>query len=96
MRPAYATDRRLVVSNPVRGPSQRAAEGLSSSRPTLWVPPYRGLESSGRGAKRADAHGGRYISDLGYEIQWTPDLVDFKGPCIIVHYIESPLLPAYK
>ena len=29
-------------------------------------------------------------------IQWTPDLVDFKGPCIFVRYIESPLLPAYK
>ena len=28
MRPAYATDRRLVVSNPVRGPSQRAAGDL--------------------------------------------------------------------
>ena len=67
MRPAYATDRRLVVSCPVRGPSQRAAEDLSSSRPTLWMPPYRGLESSGQGAKRADAHGSRYISYLGYE-----------------------------
>ena len=46
--------------------------------------PIGGLESSGQGAKRADAHGSRYITDLGYE--WSEQRGNERALCAGTNY----------